>query len=45
VFATKLKEFAADLDVLSRERFGPAGLVISYQSVEEPAACTRRAGR
>ena len=30
-----LKEFAADIAVLSRERFGPAGLVITYPSVEE----------
>src|SRR5207302_320091 len=35
VFQTTLKEFAADLAVLSRERFGPAGLVISYLSVDD----------
>jgi NADP-dependent aldehyde dehydrogenase len=35
VFATTLKEFAADLATLSRERFGPAGLVITYSSVDE----------
>jgi NADP-dependent aldehyde dehydrogenase len=35
VFATTLKEFAADLDVLSRERFGPAGLVITYPSLDD----------
>jgi NADP-dependent aldehyde dehydrogenase len=35
VFQTSLKEFAADIAVLSRERFGPAGLVITYPSVEE----------
>jgi NADP-dependent aldehyde dehydrogenase len=35
VFATTLKEFAADLAVLSRERFGPAGLVITYQSADD----------
>jgi NADP-dependent aldehyde dehydrogenase len=35
VFTTSLKEFAADLAVLSRERFGPAGLVITYESVED----------
>ncbi|MBV9380210.1 MAG: aldehyde dehydrogenase (NADP(+)) [Streptosporangiaceae bacterium] len=35
VFQTSLKEFAADTGVLSRERFGPAGLVITYPSVEE----------
>jgi NADP-dependent aldehyde dehydrogenase len=34
VFQITLKEFAADLAVLSRERFGPAGLVITYSSVE-----------
>ena len=35
VFQLTLKEFADDLAVLSRERFGPAGLVITYPSVEE----------
>jgi NADP-dependent aldehyde dehydrogenase len=35
VFQVALKEFAADLAVLSRERFGPAGLVITYPSVED----------
>jgi NADP-dependent aldehyde dehydrogenase len=35
VFQVSLKEFAADLESLSRERFGPAGLVITYPSVEE----------
>jgi NADP-dependent aldehyde dehydrogenase len=35
VFQVTLKEFAADIAVLSRERFGPAGLVITYASVEE----------
>ena len=35
VFQVSLKEFAADLAVLSRERFGPAGLVITYPSVED----------
>jgi NADP-dependent aldehyde dehydrogenase len=35
VFQLALKEFAADLAVLSRERFGPAGLVITYPSVED----------
>jgi NADP-dependent aldehyde dehydrogenase len=35
VFQLTLKEFAADIAVLSRERFGPAGLVITYSSVEE----------
>jgi NADP-dependent aldehyde dehydrogenase len=35
VFQLTLKEFAADVVVLSRERFGPAGLVITYPSVED----------
>ncbi len=35
VFKTTLKEFAADLPVLCRERFGPAGLVITYESLED----------
>ncbi len=35
VFQLTLKEFADDLAVLSRERFGPAGLVITYPSVED----------
>lgn len=35
VFRLTLKEFAADLAVLSRERFGPAGLVITYPGVED----------
>jgi NADP-dependent aldehyde dehydrogenase len=35
VFQTTLKQFADDIAVLSRERFGPAGLVITYPSVEE----------
>ncbi|HXC83223.1 MAG TPA: aldehyde dehydrogenase (NADP(+)) [Trebonia sp.] len=34
-FHTSLKEFGADAAVLSRERFGPAGVVITYSSVEE----------
>jgi NADP-dependent aldehyde dehydrogenase len=35
VFRTTLKEFADDIETLSRERFGPAGLVITYSSVTE----------
>ena len=35
VFQLSLKEFAADLAALSRERFGPAGLVITYPSVAD----------
>jgi NADP-dependent aldehyde dehydrogenase len=34
-FQTSLKEFGADTAVLSRERFGPAGVVITYPSVGE----------
>jgi NADP-dependent aldehyde dehydrogenase len=34
-FQTSLKEFGADTAVLSRERFGPAGVVITYPSVDE----------
>ena len=32
LFSTSLADFAADIPVLSRERFGPAGLMISYPS-------------
>jgi NADP-dependent aldehyde dehydrogenase len=35
VFQLTLKEFADDIAILSSERFGPAGLVISYPSVED----------
>ena len=35
VFQLTLKEFGADLAALSRERFGPAGLVITYPSVAD----------
>jgi NADP-dependent aldehyde dehydrogenase len=35
VFATTLKQFAADIASLGSERFGPAGLIITYGSVEE----------
>ena len=35
MFQLTLKEFAADLAALSRERFGPAGLVITYPSVAD----------
>jgi NADP-dependent aldehyde dehydrogenase len=35
VFQLTLKEFADDIAILSRERFGPAGLVITYPSVED----------
>lgn len=35
VYTTSLKEFAADVPVLARERFGPAGIVITYPSVDE----------
>jgi NADP-dependent aldehyde dehydrogenase len=35
LFSTTLEEFAADIAVLAKERFGPAGLVITYPSAEE----------
>jgi NADP-dependent aldehyde dehydrogenase len=35
VFQLTLKEFGADIAALSRERFGPAGLVITYPSVAD----------
>ena len=35
LFQTTLKDFAADLPVLAKERFGPAGLMISYPSVDD----------
>jgi NADP-dependent aldehyde dehydrogenase len=35
VFQTTLKEFAADIAILSREMFGPAGLVITYPSADD----------
>jgi NADP-dependent aldehyde dehydrogenase len=31
----ELSAFAADLDALTEERFGPAGLVVRYRSVDE----------
>jgi NADP-dependent aldehyde dehydrogenase len=41
-FQTSLKEFGADTVVLCRERFGPAGLVITYSSVEDLLPVLRR---
>ncbi len=35
LFQTTLKDFAADLPVLAKERFGQAGLMISYPSVDD----------
>jgi NADP-dependent aldehyde dehydrogenase len=35
VFQTTLKEFATDTAVLAKERFGPAGLIVTYPSVDE----------
>jgi NADP-dependent aldehyde dehydrogenase len=35
VYTTTLKEFAADVATLSKERFGPAGIVITYSSVDD----------
>ncbi len=34
-FQVTLKEFAAEVALLSRERFGPAGLVVTYPSVDD----------
>ena len=45
VFQLSLKEFAADLAVLSRERFGPAGLVDHLPLGRRPAAGAGRAVR
>ena len=42
VFQLTLKEFADDLAVLSRERFGPAGLVITYR---RSRTCCRSSAR
>jgi len=35
VYTTTLKEFAADVATLSKERFGPAGIMITYPSVDD----------
>jgi NADP-dependent aldehyde dehydrogenase len=35
LFTTTLEQFAADIPVLAKERFGPAGLVITYPSATE----------
>jgi NADP-dependent aldehyde dehydrogenase len=35
VYVTTLKEFAADVATLAKERFGPAGIVITYPSVDD----------
>ncbi|MBO0803425.1 MAG: aldehyde dehydrogenase (NADP(+)), partial [Nocardiopsaceae bacterium] len=35
VYATTLKEFAADAATLAKERFGPAGIVITYPSPDD----------
>jgi NADP-dependent aldehyde dehydrogenase len=35
VYTTALKEFAADVVTLARERFGPAGIVITYPSADD----------
>ncbi len=44
LFVTTLEEFAADLTVLARERFGPAGLLITYPSAEELLPVLARLG-
>jgi len=35
VFATSLKEFAADTGALAREQFGPAAVIVTYPSVAD----------
>jgi NADP-dependent aldehyde dehydrogenase len=44
VFRVSLEDFAAGLPGLAEERFGPAGLVISYPDVESLAAVLGRLG-
>jgi len=44
LFATSLTEFAADIPVLSRERFGPAGLMVSYPSAGDLLPVLARLG-
>ena len=44
VFSTTLDEFAAGLPGLAEERFGPAGLVISYQSPDDLLPVLARLG-
>jgi NADP-dependent aldehyde dehydrogenase len=44
VFQTSLAEFAAGLPELAGERFGPAGLVITYQSVDDLLPVLARLG-
>ena len=44
LFGTSLEEFAADVPVLSRERFGPAGLMISYPSLGDLLPVLARLG-
>jgi NADP-dependent aldehyde dehydrogenase len=44
LFGTSLEEFTADIPVLSRERFGPAGLMISYPSLGDLLPVLARLG-
>jgi len=44
VFSTTLQEFAAGLPELAEERFGPAGLVITYPSVDDLLPVLARLG-
>jgi len=44
LFGTSLAEFAADIPVLARERFGPAGLMISYPSAGDLLPVLARLG-
>jgi NADP-dependent aldehyde dehydrogenase len=44
VFQTGLDAFAAGLPAIAKERFGPAGLVITYQSVDDLLPVLARLG-
>ena len=44
VFRTGLADFAAGLPALAQERFGPAGLVITYQSADDLPAVLAELG-
>ncbi|HXP56336.1 MAG TPA: aldehyde dehydrogenase (NADP(+)) [Streptosporangiaceae bacterium] len=44
LFETTLEDFAGDVAVLAKERFGPAGLLITYPSAEELLPVLARLG-
>lgn len=44
MFRTGLADFAAGLPALAQERFGPAGLVITYQSADDVPAVLAELG-